>query len=481
MGYTVQEFDHYELSVALTGDTDANLAEHLDRESGQEDLTFAFWWPSVGAQRYTAIVDTLLLPQEGERILQGNAAFTSDYLRRALGSAPPGAGLVFIHNHLGPGWQGMSHDDVVAEQDRLAAAVAARTSLPLVGMTKGTDGSWSARLWLRAGRNLYERRWVPTVRSVGRRLKTTFHPELKPPPGARETQQATVSVWGPAAQADLARTHVGIVGVGSVGSIVAEALSRMGVQRMTFIDHDVVEERNLDRTLGASVADALLNVPKVLVAGRAVQNSHTSEALDLKPVPLSLLTPEGLGAALDCDVLISCVDRPWPRFLLNVIAYGHLIPVIDGGILARVDEDGLPLHIDWRIHTVGPDRRCLHCLGALLRSDVALDMEGKLDDPDYLRGLSAADRARFGRRNVFPFSLSVAAHEVLQLVGLATGMSRVGGVGPQRYHCYPGEMTVEPTGSCDADCDIAPLTATAPDLAADLQAAESPPEQPCSR
>lgn len=468
MSYALQDFDAYELSVALTGELDARLAEHLDRTPGQEDLTFAFWRPSVGAKRYTAILDEPLLPRSGERILQGNAAFTSDYLRRTLASVPSGAGIAFIHSHLGPGWQGMSHDDVVAERDRLAAAVTARTGLPLVGMTKSIDGSWSARLWLRTGPSLYERRWVSAVRSVGRRLRITFHPELKPTPPDRQAQHATMSVWGTAAQADLVRTHVGIVGLGSVGSVVAEALSRMGIQRMTFIDHDLVEERNLDRTLGAVAADAALGLSKVLVAGRTVLQSHTAAALEVNPVAHSLLTPEGVTAALDCDVLFSCVDRPWPRFLLNVIAYGHLIPVIDGGILARVDDRGLPLHIDWRIHTVGPDRRCLYCLGALLRSDVALDMEGKLDDPDYLRGLSEGDRARFGRRNVMPFSLSVAAHEVLQMVGLVTGMPRVGGIGPQRYKCYPGRMVVEPTNLCDADCDVSPLTGMAPDLAANL-------------
>jgi hypothetical protein len=124
-----------------------------------------------------------------------------------------------------------------------------------------------------------------------------------------------------------------------------------------------------------------------------------------------------LAAALDCDVLVCCVDRPWPRYLLNVIAYSHLIPVIDGGVMARVKPDGTPLHVAWRIYTVGPDHACMVCLGALRRSDVKLDMDGKLDDPDYIKGLSEEDKARFSRRNVFPFSMSVAAHEVLQLVG----------------------------------------------------------------
>jgi hypothetical protein len=141
--------------------------------------------------------------------------------------------------------------------------------------------------------------------------------------------------------------------------------------------------------------------------------------------------------------------------------------VIDGGIAARVKPDGRPLHVDWRIHTLGPENVCMVCLGALRRSDVALDREGKLDDPDYIEGLSEEDRVYFSRRNVFPFSMSVAAHQVLQLVGLVTGFVRIGGTGPQIYHCYPGRMEVL-DAECDPECEFAGMTATAADLSGNL-------------
>jgi hypothetical protein len=65
-------------------------------------------------------------------------------------------------------------------------------------------------------------------------------------------------------------------------------------------------------------------------------------------------------------------------------------------------------------------------------------------------------------RSSSPFSLSVAAHELLQLVGLLTGMTRVGGTGPQTYHGYPGTMTVgHPV--CEHECEFVALTASAAD------------------
>lgn len=448
-----------ELSVALTAALDDDLVRHVARGPDQEDLCFGYWRLSEGGDRITAVLYKLNLPREGERQLQGNVAFTSDYVARVLDECPAGSGVALVHSHLGPGWQGMSDDDIVAERDRLAGVVASRTHLPVLGMTWGTDGTWSARFWLRVGRRQYERHDARTVRVVGKRLRVSYHPRLAPAPPTAGSQEATVSVWGESAQCDLARLRVGVIGLGSVGSIVSEALARTGVQHLTLIDADKIEMRNLDRTLGACPDD--VGRYKVEVAERQARLARTGAAFAAHAVPERVQDPRGLAAMLSCDVIICCVDRPWPRHVLNVISNAHLIPMIDGGILAVVGEGKRLVHVDWRIHTVGPDRACLYCLDALRRSDAALDRDGKLDDPDYIAGLSADDRARFSRRNVFAFSLSVASHEVLQLVGLVTGMARIGGTGPQHYHAYPGRMDVEPTRSCNPDCDVCDVTASA--------------------
>jgi hypothetical protein len=454
-----------ELAVAMTGELDTQLRQHFAHEGLQEDLTFAIWRPSQGRRRMSFVIGEALLPDEHETILEGNVSFTVDYLTRALASLELGTGLALIHSHLGPGWQGMSDDDIVAERDRLAGAVSGRTGLPLLGMTWGTDGTWSARAWGRAAPFTYERVEIPVVRVVAEdRLSLSFHPVLRPEPAELPAQEATLSVWGAAAQADIARARVGIVGLGSVGSIVAEGLARIGVSDVVLMDHDRIELRNLDRTLHSTRADATAGTYKVDVSARGIEVSHTAADLDVLTLPESLLTTAGVEAALDCDALICCVDRPWPRWLLNAIAYAHLIPVVDGGIFARTTPAGRPLHIDWRIHTVGPGRACMVCLGALLRSDVGLDRDGLLDNPDYIAGLTPAERERYNRRNVFPFSLAVAGHQVLHLAGMIANSSRVSGIGPQHYQAYPGEMTAQPTTRCEEGCDIGALTASAQSL-----------------
>ena len=174
MAGQLTDLDTYEISAAMTAEFDAVLADHVHKEARQEDLTFAYWKPSVGLQRYTAVVTALVLPREGDRVLQGNVAFHSQYLLQVLAGVPEGSGIAFIHGHPSPGWQGMSDDDIVAERDRLAGQVAGRTGLPLLGLTRGTDGAWSGRIWLRSGPRSYFRNDARSVRVVGKELQSGF-------------------------------------------------------------------------------------------------------------------------------------------------------------------------------------------------------------------------------------------------------------------------------------------------------------------
>src|ERR1700722_41540 len=133
-GYQSDDLGDQELSIAFTAEIDRELTRHLGQHIAgglrQEDLTFAYWHQSKGDTRYTAILFSIALPVEGERLLQGNVSFTPQYVKRVLDERPPGAGIALLHSHLGPGWQGMSDDDVVAERDRLAGLVAGTTGMP---------------------------------------------------------------------------------------------------------------------------------------------------------------------------------------------------------------------------------------------------------------------------------------------------------------------------------------------------------------
>jgi molybdopterin-synthase adenylyltransferase len=436
--------------AATAGETFDALRGHLLRADGQEDICFASWYPSKSDRGTTALIADPILPNQGERIVHGNASFSSSYfLRAAREASAAGGGVVLLHSHPGGrGWQGMSGDDVAAEQGH-AAQAEVLTDLPLVGITMAGDGAMSGRVWQRAGRKNWHHSSLATIRVAGSELRFTFQPSLRPAPPSTTRQIRTVSAWGRASQANLARLRVGVIGAGSVGAIVAEILARTGIGELVLIDYDTVYEHNLDRLIHATDVDVHLHRAKVDALALRLANSATHPNFKVTPLQWSVVEPEGFAAAAGCDVLFSCVDRPWPRHALNLLAYAHLVPVVDGGIAVVATAAGLR-RADWRAHLVAPGRRCLHCLGQYQVSDVSLERDGYLDDPTYIAGLPDD---HIGRRseNVMPFSASAASMEVLQLLSAVVAPSGVADTGALMYH-FVGGILDRDTRGCEPDC-----------------------------
>ncbi|MCG8970212.1 ThiF family adenylyltransferase [Streptomyces sp. CL12-4] len=320
-------------SVAMTSEVAQHLTGHLRRADGQEDCAFVLWRPSTGASRTTALLAEVVLPRKCERIVHGTVDFTSAYfLRAAALAAEHGCGLGFIHAHpKGRGWQRLNGIDYAAEES-FAAQTQVITGRPLVGLTfAGTDAGFGARIWQQQAPRRYAPTEAESVRVAGGRLTATFNNRLLPSPSATNRQLRTVSAWGQTTQDDLARLHVGVVGCGSVGMLVVEALARTGIQRLSLFDFDTVEEVNLDRLHGATIRDVRLHRAKAHLAARTARRAATATHFRGTPYELSVVEPAGFAAAADCDVIFSCVDRPWPRAVLNLLAYAHLIPVVARG------------------------------------------------------------------------------------------------------------------------------------------------------
>lgn len=443
-------------SVALTDDLYQKVKSHLIRKDGQEDLCFALWSPSQGRERSSALIRKLLLPQKDERKVHGDASFTAAYFQRALAETmKENAGLAFMHSHPFPGWQEMSPDDILAEKGH-AAATKAATGLPLVGLTIGNDGSWSARFWEKDGPHLYKLHWCESVRVVGDSLQVTFNDALLPSPRFRKNLRRTISAWGHNKQANLARLTMGIIGAGSVGSIVAEALARMGAKSIKLIDFDTVESVNLDRLLHATERDAKKKISKVKVLAKALRTSATAEGFSVESIEWSVVEETGFRDALDCDLLFSCVDRPWPRSVMNFIAYAHLIPVVDGGIKVKPKPNGTLLRADWKAHVVGPGRKCMECLGQYDLGLVQTEREGSFDDPHYIEALPS-DHSMRTNENVFGFSLGVASLQVLQMLSMIIVPCGYSNIGEQNYHFVTGRLDTT-YGKCKASCPYPSFT-----------------------
>jgi len=290
----------------------------------------------------------------------------------------------------------------------------------------GRDTAWSARFWF----DRTAPTWTESVRSVAPTLSVTWNDELRPVPCVTASQERTVSSWGKRAQNSIARLRVLVVGGGSVGLDIAQRLAATGLITVGVMDYDAVETRNLDRMIGATRLDAALERSKVAVAARLMKSAATATSLDIRHHEVSITDPEGVSIALDYDVIFSCVDQPWPRAVLNGIAYADLIPVIDGGIALDTFDDGRMRNGIWRAHTLVPGRPCMACIGQLIAGDVSLDKLGLLDDPEYIKG---ANREAPSRQNVAALSASVSSALLAQFVSLTAHPGRRGVPAPLRY------------------------------------------------
>lgn len=455
-------------SAALTAATRSELARHLLREDGQEDLCFAIWRPSTGAVRHTALIDRLVLPRDGERHVHGTASFESNYFRRAAREAADVAGgVALLHSHpSGRGWQGLSIPDEDTEQ-RHAKRAFAMTDRPFVGLTMAGDESLSARFWKRVDRGRYEQQECANVRVIGDDLAVTWHDALVPPPATTTRQIRTVSAWTEATQQNWSRLRIAIVGAGTVGTIVAEALARMGATNIMLIDHDTVEELNLDRLLHATRRDALLHRAKVETLARGLRRSATAEHFSVRTTDHSVVESDGLGAALDADLIFSCVDRPWPRQALNYVAYAHLIPVVDVGVRVGRTPRGNLRNAIWRAHVAAPGRQCLACLGQYEPGHVRLERDGRLDDPDYIARLPQDSPLR-ARQNVFAFALGAGSLAMNQFLSTTVAPGGIGNVGALLYQLKLG--TLERTqGSCSRHCPYQAAIARGEEADADFR------------
>jgi len=425
-----------------------HLLQHYANGALQEDLCFALWCPSTGMLRQTSIVTDVVLPKPGERTLepQGNVSFNARYVARATREAVRRMqGLAFMHSHPTNGWQGMSRADVRAERDRIAD-VARTTGHPLLGMTVGTDGHWSARIW--KGDATRRSCLMSTKVRVVERSRLVVWQQPAQSRKRSDRQRRTVQSWGDAKQTCIEAIRIGIVGLGSVGSIVAEGLARIGVRDVVLIDHDTVEEHNLDRLINASARD--VGKRKTDIAERAIRLGSSASAVNIVNLPMPLQTLEAYRQAKDCDILVSCVDGPVARDILNRIAYRDGIPVVDGGVEIRTNSTtGNMYAARWKSHVVNPETECLRCKQQYTSSDVMTELDGSWTRPAYIR----AHNERLGDQNVFNVSLAVGSEMLNMIVRMLVADSWWPEQRTIERNLVTGRLKAE-QGSCLCNCAI---------------------------
>ena len=134
----------------------------------------------------------------------------------------------------------------------------------------------------------------------------------------------------------LQKLRVGVVGCSGTGSIVIELLTRLGVGVLVLVDHEFIEERNLNRIPNTTVAN--IGKPKVEVLAKAVESIGLGTTV--LPLHMNLYDPTAIKEIAQCDVVFGCMDTTEGRHLLNRIATFYMVAYFDLGVHLAADGEG---------------------------------------------------------------------------------------------------------------------------------------------
>ncbi|MBL6721307.1 MAG: ThiF family adenylyltransferase [Planctomycetes bacterium] len=167
----------------------------------------------------------------------------------------------------------------------------------------------------------------------------------------RFERQARFAPLGQEGQQRLAESRVLLVGVGALGGVLAQALTRAGVGQLVLADRDLVEETNLPRQVLFEDRHAREGTPKVEAARETLTRIGGPTSLEVHAVHVDAANLPDLAAG--CDLVLDGTDNLATRYLINDHCVATGTPWIYGGVVGGA---GLVLPV---LPEVGPCLRCV--------------------------------------------------------------------------------------------------------------------------
>lgn len=327
-----------EYDLVFAGAHHSRLKSHLIAPDGKEAAAILFCGHADPVAPRLLVQDILLIPHHMCATRQSDfISWPGEALSNAIDRAEDeGLTLILIHSHPGGYYDFSRTDD---ESDRIAiGSIFDGWSGPVPAAGHGSaimvgSGHIRARLYQP---NLVAKT-VARVIIVGDTISIwSGVGPAEPPPMA----------FGSGMTRQLGQLHACIIGVSGTGSIIAEQAARMGFGRLTLIDFDRIEHKNLNRILNSATTDAMIGRPKVDMAAEALKRFRPD--IDITTVQANIFSREAVIAAAKADVLFSCVDSSEGRQIADLVANAFLIPLIDMGVTipTRRLADGSPAIVE---------------------------------------------------------------------------------------------------------------------------------------
>ena len=237
-------------------------------------------------------------------------------------------------------------------------------------------------------------------------------------------------LYGVEGASRIRQAHVAVVGIGGVGSWVAEALARSGVARLSLIDMDHVAESNINRQIHA--LSTTTGQSKVQAMRERIALIHAQCQVDAID---DFVTPDNWPAVLPCspDALVDACDQVSAKVamahwalqsqmgFITVGAAGgkRLAHKVDVDDLSKITHDPLLAQLRYRLrkhHGAGRGDRRMGIQGVFSREAVAppdascaVESDGSLNCHGY--GSVVSVTATFGM---------CAASEILNFLAAGT-------------------------------------------------------------
>jgi hypothetical protein len=192
-------------------------------------------------------------------------------------------------------------------------------------------------------------------------------------------------IFGRGTTARLRSLSAAVVGCSGTGSPLIEQLVRLGIGHLLLVDPDVVEEKNLNRIIHATMEDAKARRPKVEVLAREIERIGLGTRVT--PLRANLVDAETVKEVAGCDVVFGCMDGAEGRNLLNRLATFYCLPYVDAGVRLEADGMGGVSQVCGGVHYLQPGGSSLISRGVITPDDIEAEALRRTDPAEYERRL----------------------------------------------------------------------------------------------
>lgn len=331
-------------TLSLTQAAHGQLLAHLFPGDGKEAAAVLVCTRVPEPRMRLLVKDVVLVPHHAcSRRTENSLIWPGEYIEAAVDLAEPtGLSVILLHSHP-TGYPDFSQVDDESDEAVIPCLQAAVTAdhgsavmLP--------DGRILARMYDANGAVTP----VDLVSVAGDDLHYWWRDRIDIP-------VSRPMAFTPEMSREIGRLTACVIGVSGTGSMTAEQVCRLGFGRVIGIDHDHVEEKNLNRILNTTLGDARGAKTKVHVFADHI-NLLRSDPFFMA-IDTDVMTRRAVLAASQADVIFCCVDRLRARLVADRLAAAFLLPLIDVGVAipTRVTPNGLAIaEVTGRVDYVYP-------------------------------------------------------------------------------------------------------------------------------